>query len=191
MFHPFNALYRNTIFCMKLNIMPSNFCLIIIQFHSNFRDLKLKMKIQRICPSNHIKAIIISRYITIKRSWKSILLSILGTCISSCAGVAFYWILFGWINPPIAPISYQSYGKEFQYFAFVGDSSNEHASYLEDSLKQLFLRDTKKDPTFLYFKTLNEMQNYIYDHYELNIIFGLDLISYIYTIIDLSNTDRY
>ena len=87
------------------------------------------------------------------------------------------WILFEFINPPIAPISYQSYGKEFQYFAFVGDSSNEHISYLEYSLKQLYNKDTKKDPTFLYFKTLNEMQNYIYNHYELNIIFGIDLIS--------------
>ena len=77
-----------------------------------------------ICPLSHLKAIIIRRYITIKRSWKSILLSVIGTCICSGLGIAFYWMLISWIGPPISPITFNIYNEDFNYFTIFGNKKD-------------------------------------------------------------------
>ncbi|KAK8853977.1 hypothetical protein M9Y10_016526 [Tritrichomonas musculus] len=128
-----------------------------------------------ICPLSHLKAILIRRLLTIKRSWKSILISTLGTTIASALGIGFYWMMLSWIDPITNPITFDVFGDNYYNFAISGKSNDGFVSSIESALKKLFINDTKRQPNFFYFNSLNEMQEFIYNHFDSKLVMGLDL----------------
>lgn len=101
-----------------------------------------------ICPLKHLKAIILRRLITIKRSWKSILFSIFGTIIACAISMAFYWMMTSWIDPLTNPISYKNFNIDSNIFIIVGNPNNEYVSKIVNIIRTLFEKDTDKQASF-------------------------------------------
>lgn len=91
---------------------------------------------------NHLKAVIIRRLITIKRSWKTVLISIIGTLIACTLTIAFYWRMVSWIDPITKPISYKNYDEDI--FVIVGNPKDSYVSNITKTIGIVFEKDTNK-----------------------------------------------
>lgn len=78
------------------------------------------VKKSNICPLNHLKAILLRRYITFKRSWKSIIMSMIGTLFLSALGIAVYWMMTAMNSTKTNDITFDSYAQTRKDFVIIG-----------------------------------------------------------------------
>lgn len=136
-------------------------------------------KINNICPVNHLKAILLRRYITFKRSWKSIIMSMIGTLFLSALGIAVYWMMTEMNRTKTEDITFNSYDQERKDFVIIGKKEEIFDNKIINQLKQNYIDQTKKEPTFHYYDNLSYLQKKMYDLQQskkLNLLipFGLD-----------------
>lgn len=117
-----------------------------------------------ICPSSHIIAILLRRWITFKRSWKFILKSFIGTLIFSLLGVGLYWILLSWADPQFNLISDLFNNQEKADFFIVGKENDLFIKNITNQFSNILSKNRSIIPNYVYFDTLNELQEYIYQH---------------------------
>lgn len=117
-----------------------------------------------ICPSSHIIAILLRRWITFKRSWKFILKSLIGTLIFSLLGVGLYWILLSWADPQLNLISDLFNNQEKADFFIVGKENDLFIKNITNKFSNILSKNRSIIPNYVYFDTLNELQEYIYQH---------------------------
>ena len=139
-------------------------------------------KIANLCPKNHLKAILYRRYITFKRSWKSIITSMVGTLILSCLGIAVYWMMTGMNSIKDKPITFNSYTQDRKDFVIVGDKDNPTATQIIQKLKENYLKQTGIQPEFHSYDSVSQMQKTLFDlqsrkKLKYLIPFGLDFTS--------------
>lgn len=131
-----------------------------------------------ICPRNHIKAIFMRRLLTLRRSWRFILKSLIGTLIFSLFTIALYWILITLANPRINITSNNFYNKDTDELFIVGDKNDLFISSIINQLTDIFLENGSIVPKYVYFNTINELQDHVYqlqiESDNINIPLGLD-----------------
>lgn len=136
-------------------------------------------KISNICPVNHLKAILFRRYITFKRSWKSIILSMVGTLFLSALGIAVYWMMTAMNSIKTKNITFDSYDQDKKDFVIIRSKEDSFDNQIIEQLKHNYIDQTGSQPSFHYFDNLSYLQKHLYDLQEdkklkLLIPFGLD-----------------
>lgn len=139
----------------------------------------MKKAIHYYCPINHFKAIVFRRWVIFKRSYKTILLSSVGTLIFSILGIAVKWIMNALTSPVDQPVDFNIYQKDVKDIPIVGTKSNFFTNLLLDKISSDFLKQRGEHPNYIYFDTVDSLQSYIYQKTSDNdlswiIPFGLD-----------------
>lgn len=137
-------------------------------------------KFSDICPNNHLKAVLYRRYITFKRSKKSIITSMVGTLFLSCLGIAVYYMMDGLNAIKDNPITFNSYTQDRKDFIIIGNEENELSSQIMSKLKDNFIKQTGIQPDFHKYDSISTMQKSFYNlqshkKFKYLIPFGLDL----------------
>ena len=145
-----------------------------------------------ICPLNHLKAVLYRRYITFKRSWKSIIISVSVTLFLSALGIAVYYMMIGIDSIKKDPVTFNSYPHPVNDFVVIGNKDKPLASEIIQKVKDIFIDQTGRDPSFLNFESTSEMQKTLYDlqsnkKLSYSIPFGLDFTKEPAEIIIFSN----
>ncbi|KAK8841576.1 hypothetical protein M9Y10_027201 [Tritrichomonas musculus] len=136
-------------------------------------------KLSNICPLNHLKAILLRRYITFKRSWKSIIMSMIGTLFLSALGIAVYWMMTAMNSVKTTDITFDSYDQNRKDFVIIGKNGGQFQNQIIEQLKHNYIEQTNSEPTFNYYDNLTYLQKDLYNLQEkkkLNLLipFGLD-----------------
>ncbi|KAK8838685.1 hypothetical protein M9Y10_032723 [Tritrichomonas musculus] len=132
-----------------------------------------------LCPLNHLKAVLYRRYITFKRSWKSIITSMVITLALSAFSIAVYYMMVGLDTIDDSLITYNSYPQKVKDFVIIGNKDGSVASEIIDRIGSIFIKQTGRKPNFITFNTTSQMQKKLYDlqsekQLEYLIPFGLD-----------------
>lgn len=135
----------------------------------------------RIFPFGQLRAIIYRKCIVIKRSWRFLGFCVLGLTVFSGLGLLIEWATVQFNMPNGSATTFDSNITIDNNFVIAGKTPNDNfTQQIVKSIESLFYADTNIEPTFVYFNTTAEMQNYIYEQQkqrtlDLNIPFGLDL----------------
>lgn len=116
----------------------------------------------KICPLNHIHVIFIRRWITFKRSWRTVLKSFIGTLIFSALGMVLFWIFVSIGSPQSKTVSYNLYNQTKGDFFIVGNKDDKFILNITTKLTNLFSQNGDILPSYVYFDTIDEMQRCVY-----------------------------
>lgn len=139
-------------------------------------------KLSEICPSHHLKAMLYRRLITVKRSLKSVLVSIIGTVFFSAIGIAIQWLMIYLSRPKFTPVTFDVYVQERNDFVIVGNENEQYIQKITEKMKEVFKSETSREPTFSYFESTEKLHSHLYDlqvenRMNYTIPFGLDFTS--------------
>ena len=120
-------------------------------------------KITGFCPSNHLKAVLYRRYITFKRSWRSIIISMAETLFLSALGIAVYYMMVGMDSIKDDPVTFNSYTREIQDFIIINTKNNPIGAAVVQKLTNKYKEQTGKNPDIINFNSATEMQDTLYN----------------------------
>ena len=126
--------------------------------------LKCSINGNSLCPNNHLKAIIIYRFLTLKRSWKFVLKSFCGTLLFSLLGIGLFWILVNCSYPQINLASNNLFKQHKTDFFIVGKENNIFISNMIKKINLNFIQNGSTIPNYIYYNSLKEMQEYIFQY---------------------------
>ena len=117
---------------------------------------------------DHFKAILFRRWIMIKRSLRTIIVSSLGTVIFSALAIICYYLMVMLMVSSGEPYNFNSYIGKSPYIILVDEAKEEdgtHSAEFENIKKMLsatFKQDTGMDPIFLENNTREEANEFMY-----------------------------
>ena len=116
------------------------------------------------CPANHLKAVLYRRYITFKRSWRSIIISMAETLFLSALGIAVYYMMVGMDSLNDDSITFNSYTRDIKDFIIIDTNNNNPiATELIQKLKDKYTEQTGKPPGIINYDSVTHMQDSLYN----------------------------
>lgn len=119
---------------------------------------------------SQFKAILYRRLITVKRSYKNVLISAVGTVVFSALGIAIYYLIVMLMSSDPNEVTFNSYSlmddvivlvkSTFNPGGSTSDSSNVYA--LEPQLKSIFQEDMGYEPTVIYYDDIDTCNEEFY-----------------------------
>jgi ABC-type multidrug transport system ATPase subunit len=124
----------------------------------------------------HFKAVLFRRWIMIKRSLKTVIISTLGTVIFSALAIVCYYLMVSMMKSDTKPFTFNSYKIKTDYIITVGDKTNIEYLGFRNAINNTFTEDTGKEPIFLDYATLKDANNFTYHNAMQK---GADKVDYI------------
>ncbi|KAK8860380.1 hypothetical protein M9Y10_012044 [Tritrichomonas musculus] len=121
-------------------------------------------KLQEIFPVKHFQAILFRRLTLVKRSLKSVIISIVGTLIFSLLAIVLQWLMIVLMNPKHRIPNFDIYYNSPKDLIYVGDTQNAFVKQLQDKLKTLFKEDTGIEPTVTHFESSQIFNDQLYQN---------------------------
>ena len=121
-------------------------------------------KSDSICPVAHLKAILYRRFLGLKRSKKMFLLTCFFVVIFSILTIVLQFIMKKFVTNTKSEITFNSYPLNFLPIAYIHNPASErwYPKYLK-IFKNIYKKDTGRDPQIIEFDNLDQFNNYTYD----------------------------
>lgn len=136
-------------------------------------------KLNDIFPLKHFQAILFRRLTLVKRSLKSVIISIVGTLIFSLLAIVLQWLMIVLMNPKHRIPNFDIYYNSPKDLVYVGDQDNKFVQNLQEKLRLLFKEDTGIEPTMTHFDSSQTFNDQLYknlteSHFEFSVPFVVD-----------------
>lgn len=136
-------------------------------------------KLHDVFPMKHFQAILFRRLTLVKRSLKSIIVSIVGTLIFSLLAIVLQWLMIVLMNPKHRIPNFDIYYNSPTDLVFVGDKTNPFVNDVQEKLKMLFEEDTGIEPKETNYESSQAFNDHLYKnltegHFEFSAPFVID-----------------
>ncbi|OHT02540.1 hypothetical protein TRFO_30265 [Tritrichomonas foetus] len=134
---------------------------------------------QKYFPAKHFHAIIFRRWTLVKRSVRSVVISMVGTLIFSALAIVLQWLMVTMMVASKRPITFNIYTQEPRDFIVIGDKSQKLNVNMTNAITQMYKQDVGDSVNFIYYPTTEQFNHELYHnltkaHFPLNVPFGIE-----------------
>ncbi|OHT05139.1 ABC transporter family protein [Tritrichomonas foetus] len=134
-----------------------------------------------IFPSKHFRAILFRRWTMVKRSLRSVIISIVGTLIFSVLAIALQWLMVSMMKPKHMPTDFAVYLTEPDDLIYIGDKSDSFVDSVQSKIEKLYHEDTGITPNVVKYASSEKFQTDLYEnlsesHFEYLVPFVIDYV---------------
>lgn len=118
--------------------------------------------------TQHFHAVLFRRWVMIKRSWKTLTISSLGTIIFSALAIIAYYLMVTLMVSDKKPYTFKTFEFDSPYYVAVDQSSKDLGDMivyntLTDMMKKVYHNDTGEDMKLIPFDNLSAANAYMYE----------------------------
>lgn len=115
-------------------------------------------------PVKHFHAIIFRRWVKLKRSMKSVIVSLVGTLVFSCLAIILQWLMILMMKPKHVKIDFNCYSPTPKDFVYVGNQNNDFVKNVQSEIIRLFQNDIGKQISVTQFENTAIFNAQLYEN---------------------------
>ncbi|KAK8835094.1 hypothetical protein M9Y10_012365 [Tritrichomonas musculus] len=115
--------------------------------------------------TSHYKAILFRRWITMKRSWKATVTSLVGTLVASALAIVLNYCFIVFLRPKAKVMSFKDFDSNTRDLIFLDNSNTfPDSQKINNYLVDIFHKETGRKINSLTFSSVNEMKAWVIEH---------------------------